>query len=327
MENLDEIWQTSVNGEIYETDFTGLVGWIADGALLPQDKVRRGNLRWIEADKVPSLHRFFNAKELESTNQIVTSTNIHNEIHPPQVQNFSVNLSQPVTQTFQAPPPPTFYKDLAPEAERKFCVIHTDANAKYHCEICGNYFCKACPQNSVCPMCGAACKTIEVPAVPPPTTHQSLPQTNPNQEVFIDEDVRKTANWCYWKAGLTVVNAFIGLTGTLWSFFLGMTLPQIFQGIAVGASEELQMKAPNGFHVVAFVLSLVCAGFMFFLGKKIAKGKKWAIIWGLVIFGFDALLYLLSISAEDGIKSAILGLGVHVVAIIYFTKALQSLKK
>lgn len=326
MENSNEIWQTSINGEIYETSFEGLVEWISEGSLLPQDKVRRGNLRWIEANKVPALHRFFNAKQLESTNQVITSTNIQNHA-PPETQNFSVNSPPPVVQSFQAPPPPTFYKDLTPEAERTNCAIHTDADAKFHCETCSNYFCKACPAGVVCPMCGAACKAIDVPIMRPSVAPQPLPQANPNQEVFINDDVRKAANWCYWKAGLTAVNAFIGLTGTLWAFFLGMTLPQIFQGMAVGASEELQIKGTNGFHVVAFVLSLACAGFMFFLGKKSAKGKKWAIIWGLVIFVCDALLYLLSISAEDGIKSAIFGVGVHIIAIVYFSKALQSLKK
>jgi hypothetical protein len=326
MENTNEIWQTSVNGQIYETDFAGLVDWISEGSLLPQDKVRRGNLRWIEADKVPALHRFFNAMQLEENTQVVTST-VQNSAPIPQVQNFSVNAAQPATQNFQTPPPPTFYKEITPEAERKFCAIHTDANAKYHCEMCGSYFCKACPNNRVCPMCGADCKTIEVPFVPPPVVHQPFLQPNQNQEVVVGDDVRKAANWCYWKAGITVLNSIIGLSGSVWAFFLGMTLPQVFQGFAAGASDELQMKGTNGFHIVAFILSLACAGFMFFLGKKAAKGKKWAVIWGLVIFACDALLYLLTIGYESSIKSAIFGVGVHVIAIVYFSKALQSLKK
>lgn len=59
MENQTEMWQTEVNGQIYETSFEELTKWIAEGSLLPQDKVRRGNLRWLEANKVPALHRFF----------------------------------------------------------------------------------------------------------------------------------------------------------------------------------------------------------------------------------------------------------------------------
>ncbi len=62
-QNLQEIWQVDVSGEIYETDFDNLAGWIAEGALQPQDKVRRGNLTWREAGTVRLLQDFFNVKE------------------------------------------------------------------------------------------------------------------------------------------------------------------------------------------------------------------------------------------------------------------------
>ena len=61
MENTSELWQAEVNGQIYEASFEELAQWIQEGALLPQDKVRRGNLRWIEAQKVPTLYGYFNA--------------------------------------------------------------------------------------------------------------------------------------------------------------------------------------------------------------------------------------------------------------------------
>ena len=63
METLDstdlpvDLWQVEIDGNLYETDFDELKQWIADGSLLPQDKVRRGNLRWIEARKF-RLRRF-----------------------------------------------------------------------------------------------------------------------------------------------------------------------------------------------------------------------------------------------------------------------------
>ena len=59
----EEKWQVEVGGEIYEGSFEELTQWIGEGALLPLDKVRRGNLRWIEAQKVPGLRAFFEAKE------------------------------------------------------------------------------------------------------------------------------------------------------------------------------------------------------------------------------------------------------------------------
>src|SRR5689334_19349066 len=69
-----EIWQVEVNGQIYEANFKELSEWIAEGALLKQDKVRRGNLRWLEAGKIPLLHGFFNAKEFGTTPPVLTET-------------------------------------------------------------------------------------------------------------------------------------------------------------------------------------------------------------------------------------------------------------
>lgn len=318
MENSTEIWQTSVNGQIYETDFAGLIEWIAGGSLQPQDKVRKGNLRWIEADKVPALHRFFNAREFETTNQIVTSTNVQNSA-PPQVQNFNVNQPHSVTQNFQTPPPPTFYKDLTSEAERKYCAIHTDADAKFLCQTCGNYFCKACPQNGSCPMCGAMCKAIEVSLVTTPSFPQPFPQANQNQEVFVDADIKSAANWFYWKAGLTVVNSILAIAGVYWQFFLGLTLPQLFHGILIGISEMSPDTNVKPFQGIVLLLSLFGSGLVGFFGYQAKQAKKWAFILGIVIFAFDGLLYLLTLS--------IFGILIHVYAIYSLSKAFSNCRK
>ncbi|HSU24369.1 MAG TPA: hypothetical protein VLI65_00175, partial [Pyrinomonadaceae bacterium] len=58
-----ELWQVDANGKIFDTSFAELIVWIGEGSLLRQDKVRKGNLRWIEAGKVPSLIAVFNAKD------------------------------------------------------------------------------------------------------------------------------------------------------------------------------------------------------------------------------------------------------------------------
>ena len=59
----NEIWQVEVGGTIYEAALAELPEWIGEGSLQPADKVRKGNLRWIEARKVPALLPFFNARE------------------------------------------------------------------------------------------------------------------------------------------------------------------------------------------------------------------------------------------------------------------------
>ncbi len=58
----NEIWQVEVAGQTYEAPLGELPDWISEGSLQPEDKVRKGNLRWIEARKVPALVPFFNAR-------------------------------------------------------------------------------------------------------------------------------------------------------------------------------------------------------------------------------------------------------------------------
>jgi len=72
--DFQEIWQVDAGGQIYEARFEELTQWIWEGSLLPQDMVRRGNLRWIEARKVPALMQTFNARDRGDAPPVFTST-------------------------------------------------------------------------------------------------------------------------------------------------------------------------------------------------------------------------------------------------------------
>jgi hypothetical protein len=182
-----EIWQVDVNGQIYETNFEELTQWIAEGALLPQDKVRRGNLRWIDAGKVPALHGFFNAKELGIAPPVVTTASAGGETATggtvatqnfPATQNFVAQNETNAPEAFapvekfpanfqSSPSPQEFQPEEVFVQPQNFCLIHTDTKPAFVCDGCGNSYCKACPKSfggtvKVCPMCGAMCKPIEV---------------------------------------------------------------------------------------------------------------------------------------------------------------------
>lgn len=184
MINPNESWHVDVNGEVYETNFQGLVNWIDEGSLLRVDKVRRGNLRWLEAGKIPLLYGFFNAKDMGqpmppiqfsttegeanagfATQPTEFPNNISENFPPTQnfaqqptafspANNFTVNESLPPTENFNPPPNPAFHQpqfDYQPQFEPQmpagnFCIIHTDAEASYLCDTCMNVFCKACPK-------------------------------------------------------------------------------------------------------------------------------------------------------------------------------------
>ncbi len=188
-----EVWQIDVGGQIYEAKFEAVAQWIFEGSLLPQDLVKRGNLRWIEARKVPVLLNFFNAKEQglpppvfasttegetpaenqTSQNQdFVAPTNFspnpyQTTINQPTVNNFE----QPINQNFnsnnnlQEPYTAQQTQNLDQTPAADFCSMHPDMPAKYVCETCVNVFCGACPSSyggtvKICPFCGAMCKPI-----------------------------------------------------------------------------------------------------------------------------------------------------------------------
>lgn len=58
----NEIWQVVVGDKLYEADFIELTHWIAQRSLLPCDLVKKGNLRWIEAEKIPALQKHFSGE-------------------------------------------------------------------------------------------------------------------------------------------------------------------------------------------------------------------------------------------------------------------------
>jgi hypothetical protein len=169
-QNLNEIWQVEVGGQVYEAPFSELGEWINEGSLLPGDKVRRGNLRWIEARLVPTLVPFFNAKERGLPPPVVVKT-----VEAPAVQvptehvvaadNFpptpSVISADPIEHTIAVPPEPRVTSH-----DPNICALHPGLESVFLCDGCGSGFCKVCPKAyggsvRICPLCGAMCRTLK----------------------------------------------------------------------------------------------------------------------------------------------------------------------
>lgn len=173
-QTLQEKWQVEVGGQIYEAAFGELSDWIFEGSLLPEDKVRKGNLRWIEARRVPYLIPFFNAKAQGLPNPVVVKT---------------TNAEAPVQQ-IQPPLPPMIAEIVTPQststapeftistqeftnpvsvnrltADPNFCITHRDIPSALVCRSCNTAYCKACPRSyggsvKICPACGDMCSPI-----------------------------------------------------------------------------------------------------------------------------------------------------------------------
>ncbi|HEX6124412.1 MAG TPA: hypothetical protein VFZ23_03490 [Pyrinomonadaceae bacterium] len=169
-QNPNEIWQVEVGGQVYEAPFGELGIWIDEGSLQPGDKVRKGNLRWIEARRVPSLVPFFNAKERGLPLPMVVSTTEAPQPEAPRLepvvaQNFVPEVSlpsaaDPIAHSIAIPTEQTSsYRDP------NFCAVHTNVPTVFACDGCATGFCKTCPKAyggsvRICPLCGSMCRTL-----------------------------------------------------------------------------------------------------------------------------------------------------------------------
>ncbi|MBK8467258.1 MAG: hypothetical protein IPL32_15680 [Chloracidobacterium sp.] len=153
MEQQQETWQIEANGQVYDTSFEELTTLIDRGDLLRMDRVRKGNLRWIEAGKVPSLLAVFNAKEGDQpAKPVITLTKLGPPVFPGQQTSKVVNAL------------PAQAVDPMPNAEPS-CSMHDDIPATYQCGTCFSNFCKTCPKSyggtvKICPYCGAMCESL-----------------------------------------------------------------------------------------------------------------------------------------------------------------------
>lgn len=163
----NEIWQVEVNGQIYEADFEELKQWIADRALLPEDKVRKGEMRWTQAYRIPLLRKVFDGED---------AVEVKTPAQTPEVETVgaatapaSANVQSFNTQPAHTPANyQTHHYAPKKESAENVCYTHTDAPAAYVCKECANKFCKACPNSfgsvKVCPVCGEMCETLGVMA-------------------------------------------------------------------------------------------------------------------------------------------------------------------
>jgi hypothetical protein len=179
--NPNEVWQVEVGGQVYEAPFAELYDWIGEGSLLPEDKVRKGNLRWIEARRVPSLLPFFNAKArglpmpvlVSTTDAGVTETAVEQTVAAENFQPLdALPITSPAPAVLTIVPDPIEHSIAVPAEpharahDPNFCAIHNDIPTVFLCDGCGTGFCKVCPKSyggsvRICPYCGALCRSLK----------------------------------------------------------------------------------------------------------------------------------------------------------------------
>lgn len=166
--NQTEIWQVEVAGKVYDAAFDELRDWIAEGSLLPEDKVRKGSLRWAPARNVPRLVPFFNAKQRGEPMPVTVSTSkpeaasegqtSAHSIIAPLISGVSENVGSVTIDL------PKTNGATAVNSDGT-CRNHPGSEAFFRCDKCNGSFCKACPRSyggsvRICPDCGELCKPV-----------------------------------------------------------------------------------------------------------------------------------------------------------------------
>ena len=124
--------------------------------------------------------------------------------------------------------------------------------------------------------------TSGTPSIPPPSP--TGPQPAVNVMAKQAQLVRSGANWFIWIAGLSLVNSLLFVTGSHWSFFLGLAATQV--------SDEFGKVIITGTTGVAVALAIdvVIAAIFVGLGLMSRNGALWSFIVGMVLLVLDALL-------------------------------------
>jgi hypothetical protein len=170
-----DAWQVMVNGEVYEADLDTIKQWIVEGAVQPQDKVRRGKLNWLDAGRVPALRAAFSGADVP-----LGPTASDPAASAPQTYGGTTYGGEGLNQstygaapsgygsasTYGTPTGAAYGHAHAHIARANLvCHNHPATPATHGCLSCGTGFCKSCRKivNNItlCAVCGQFCKPVE----------------------------------------------------------------------------------------------------------------------------------------------------------------------
>jgi hypothetical protein len=121
----------------------------------------------------------------------------------------------------------------------------------------------------------------------------------------------------YWIAGLSMVTSIIIIFSTQPSFVVGLGVTQ-FMDITV---HNLAATLPNPvlIHVLGLVLDFFLCSVFALCGYLAARAYRWAFIAGMLLYGLDAILTLVS--------TDFFGFGFHLFFLWFLFSGLQALNK
>lgn len=176
-----EIWQVSTPDGVFQADLRTLKQWVAEGVVLPTDRVRKGSLNWIDAGRAPMLRRVFSGEE--QIEVIEEPARADDPCATPQPEpDLGLPGDEAAQSGFAPDPVVTAASDAhAPggaewaepllsgaPALSSACHFHPLQAATLVCRTCSMTFCRACPNRVgassvlLCALCGGFCDPLEI---------------------------------------------------------------------------------------------------------------------------------------------------------------------
>lgn len=134
------------------------------------------------------------------------------------------------------------------------------------------------------------------------------------ENIELQNHIKKGAGWFYWIAGASVVNTLIFLFGGNINFIVGLGITQLINGFGVAIEREI--GATTTLKVGVFLINLAISAMFLVIGYFAGKGLAWMFIVGIVLYVLDGLIFLLF--------GDILSLGFHAFALFFIIKGFMA---
>ena len=108
----------------------------------------------------------------------------------------------------------------------------------------------------------------------------------------IEKQMKNGANWFFWITGLSLINTIIFLLDGSIYFVVGLGITQIVDGLMYYAAEDFGPELAPFIQIVGLAINLMILGIFLFFGLRARKGKRWAFITGLILYGLDVLILI-----------------------------------
>lgn len=139
------------------------------------------------------------------------------------------------------------------------------------------------------------------------------------EKIKLETAIRGGASNFYWIAALSVINSLVVLTGGSWSFFIGLGITQLIDGIFIIIVQSVGENFAPIIQIIGFMINIFLSGVFIVFGIFAQKQKKWAFVAGMALYALDSLVFL--------IVPDFFSIGFHLFILVGISTGLRSMKK